>query len=364
MPENDAHCVKRADDHDLLTDVMASRFADVSQDDIDELLERRDSKSTKNVIKGSLSIFDNYCLEKNIDFPTEAGELNSLLKKFYTAVRTKDGSLYTKKSMLSIRYGLQKHFEKTLKVDIVNSPEFKVANNVFNAMLVKLKKEGKASVTHKNPITKNDLRKLYAHFDLDTPYGLQCKVFVDFMIYFCNRGRENLRDITKQDFIFNESDNCISMRDMATKNHKGDVNEDEESQGGRIVRTGKTLCPYTSFKKYISLLHPDCDVFFQRPKKKTTLEDSIWYDNSPVGKNTLGDKMKTLSIEARLSRTYTNHCLRATSITILNECNEARHVMTVSGHKSESSLRHYAKTSEEKRQEMALTIAKAVTGTY
>lgn len=58
------------------------------------------------------------------------------------------------------------------------------------------------------------------------------------------------------------------------------------------------------------------------------------------------------------SRTYTKHCLRATPIAILKECNEARHVMTVS-----EQLRHYAKTSEEKRREMVLTIAKAVTGT-
>ena len=73
---------------------------------------------------------------------------------------------------------------------------------------------------------------------MSTPYGLQSKVFVDFMIYFCNRGRENLRDIKKSDFIFYENDNFIVMRDMATKNHQGDV-ADEESQGGRIYETGK-----------------------------------------------------------------------------------------------------------------------------
>lgn len=42
---------------------------------------------------------------------------------------------------------------------------------------------------------------------------------VDFMIYFCNRGRENLRDIRKDDFVFN-GDNCTSMKDRATKNHR------------------------------------------------------------------------------------------------------------------------------------------------
>ena len=42
---------------------------------------------------------------------------------------------------------------------------------------------------------------------------------------------------------------------------------------------------------------------------------------------------------------------------------EAGHVMTVSGHKSETSLRHYAGTSETQREKMTLTIAEAVIGT-
>jgi len=47
-----------------------------------------------------------------------------------------------------------------------------------------------------------------------------------------------------------------------------------------------------------------------------------------VGLRTLGDKMKRLSIEAKLSYVYTNHSIRATTITILDECGyRARHIM-------------------------------------
>ena len=60
--------------------------------------------------------------------------------------------------MLSIRYDLQKHFEKMLKVDIVNLPEFNGANNELNAMLVKLKHEEKAVVDYKNPLSAEDLK--------------------------------------------------------------------------------------------------------------------------------------------------------------------------------------------------------------
>jgi len=59
--------------------------------------------------------------------------------------------------------------------------------------------------------------------DTGTPQGLQDKVFMGFMIFFCNRGRENLREIKKSDFIFDENGQFIEMRDMITKNHKGDI---------------------------------------------------------------------------------------------------------------------------------------------
>ena len=66
----------------------------------------------------------------------------------------------------------------------------------------------------------------------------------------------------------------------------------------------------------------------QRPKKQCDETDAIWYDNQSVGVNTLGGKMKAISKQAKLSREYTNHSIRATSVTILDQCGfEARHIM-------------------------------------
>ena len=60
MPENDAQCdipVKRTSDHSVhWADEMADRFEDVSDEDIELLSEKRDSKITKHVIKGAVRI--------------------------------------------------------------------------------------------------------------------------------------------------------------------------------------------------------------------------------------------------------------------------------------------------------------------
>lgn len=126
-----------------------------------------------------------------------------------------------------------------------------------------------------------------------------------------------------------------------------------------MFETGGPLCPVLSFEKYLSHLNPKNKYLFQRPKKIVRESDKIWYDNMVVGECTLADKMKKLSSARELSHTYTNHSIRATAITILDDCGfEARHIMAVSGHRSEQSTRSYAsRTSLNTKRKMSETIS-------
>lgn len=59
------------------------------------------------------------------------------------------------------------------------------------------------------------------------------------------------------------------------------------------------------------------------------------------------------------SQAYTNHSLRATSINTLDSAGvQGRDIMLISGHKSESSLRHYSRTSNKRKREMSGMLAK------
>ncbi|WAR19744.1 hypothetical protein MAR_001582 [Mya arenaria] len=137
----------------------------------------------------------------------------------------------------------------------------------------------------------------------NSPTYLQDKVFVDFMLFFCNRGRYlNVR---------NKNEQYIELNDMQTKNHsgKGKLYYDRGEQGGRIYRYWRESCPYASFMRYMTVLNYHCESFFQRPKTKPTAE--IWFDAKCLGKNTctIGNQIKSLflSLKVKLSRTYTNH---------------------------------------------------------
>lgn len=265
--------------------------------------------------------------------------------------------------MTSLRFGLNRHF-KTKGTDIIQDPEFAEANKVFLAKCVDLKRQGLAKVEHKPAILENDLRKLYecGVFNLGDPRTLQNKVFFEIMLYFCRRGRQNLRELKIKDFSFTKDDKgaryVTKSGDELTKNRRED---DEGFEGGMMFEKPGPQCPVASLELYIKHLNPKNEFLFQRPKKGSKIGvDGVCFDNMVVGERTLGEKMKCISKEAELSKIYTNHSIRATAVTILDKCGyEARHIMAVSGHKSESSIRSYCKTDTSTKKQMSESMAAA-----
>ena len=96
----------------------------------------------------------------------------------------------------------------------------------------------------------------------------------------------------------------------------------------------------------------------QRPLN-SFIENEKWYCRVAIGKNALNKFMVNLSTSARLSRANTNHCIRATCVPALDEAGvEARHIMTITGHKNEASIRSYSCTlSDEKKRDISTTIS-------
>ncbi|CAB4037784.1 uncharacterized protein LOC110973579 [Paramuricea clavata] len=243
-----------------------------------------------------------------------------------------------------LRYGIRKQ-------------QFVQSNRVFKAMLVKLKKEGKGVVKHKDPISKEDMTKILSFLDLNSPQGLQDKVFIDIMMYFANRGRENLGTIKITDFVIQRNEQGLQYvihRDVLTKTRR----ENNEGYSGHMYEIpGSSNCPVASFLTLKDVLNPAQECMWQRPKSQVPSEGP-WFTNAPLGVNTLGNKMKSISEKAGCSLIYTNHSLRATTVTVLDEAGVAsRDIMSVTGHKSESSLKHYVRTGNAKKQDMSTIIS-------
>jgi hypothetical protein len=84
---------------------------------------------------------------------------------------------------------------------------------------------------------------------------------------------------------------------------------------------GHPLCPVALLKKYLSKLHPDADALFQCPVQyKVDDGVPVWYEKQAVGVHALEGMMTCLSKEAKLSRIYSNGCLRKSSSLVYLQC--------------------------------------------
>ncbi len=118
------------------------------------------------------------------------------------------------------------------------------------------------------------------------------------------------------------------------------------------------------FDLYTQKLNPACDSLWQKPRRLCHLSyaEECWFESHPVGHTPLDKFMGVLSDQLQLSFHYTNHCIQATGMTLLNESGfEAHHICTVSSNKNEATIRNYAvKCPDSKKHDMSNTLASAL----
>jgi hypothetical protein len=183
-----------------------ARFGDSSEEEIQRLLEDKNTANTKKATKTAVNIFREYLREKGLDTFFEDFDkdvLNNVLRKFYVEARKRDGDFYKKSALSSIRFALNRHLQSTRNIDIINDSEFRVSAEVFRAQAVELVRRGKGSVDHFTDVTPEDLKKLYFSdvLNINTPDGLLRKVFFDLMyLSGSKRSRGSLREQTKDTY--------------------------------------------------------------------------------------------------------------------------------------------------------------------
>ncbi|CAG2246888.1 KCTD1_15 [Mytilus edulis] len=276
---------------------IPSRFAKLDDDALEKIIGETESASTKRQTKYGVKIFKQWLTETKQDsnfeqFPTE--QLDQILRNFYAEVRnTDDGDLE------------------------------------------KLRLSGVLS-------TKN-------------PKALLRKVWFDILLGFGRRGRENQRTFTDKTFAINQDDRGFKYIEMVvsetTKNHRGGLGDDNFEKSPRVYATYKQGCPVESFEFYMDKRNPKSDCFFQLPRIKNLDSDTTWYTSRPYGERMLNDMMKSISKDAGLSKVYTNHCVRATTINVLAHSGVSdREIMKITGHKCERSLNSYHSDSSDKQK--------------
>lgn len=302
-------------------------------------------------------------------------ELDKVLTKFYAETRNKKGDDYSRSTLLGLRNSIERYLNNPpykRGIKIAGNPLFQSSNKFLDAKIKQLKRDGKENVKHKPPIELEDLKKLRESdvFKPSTPLGLLRNVWFNTTLFWCRRGREGQRSLTPSSFAFETDPQGRSYATMThsetTKNHQGGINDVESFEKyGRMYETNEDIDGYRALRLYIAKLNPSCTSFFQYPKRQGwDISDEVWFENRPLGVNKLGDMMSEISQEARLSRRYTNHSLRVTAITLWSEAGISnRHIMAISGHRNELSLRPYnARPSPLKLQQCSNVLSTALRG--
>ena len=275
------------------------------------------------------------------------------MKVFYAEARNKDGGTYRRSTLLGFRNGIERYLNNppfNRGIHLATDARFQQSNQMLTAKLKNMKQNGEENIKHKPAISLEDLRKLKESelMSAITPQSLLYNVWFHVNLYFCRRGREGQRNLTKASFMFLADENgeefATMAHDEASKNHPGGLSDKPSYEKlGRMYKTDHPNDGYTALRLYLEKLHPQCSAFFQFPKRSwKSQSEKVWYENRCLGVNKLGGLMKELSVAAGLSQVYTNHCVRATAITLWSDAGLSnRHIMTISGHRNENSLKSY-----------------------
>ena len=351
------------------------RFCIVSDGDVAKAEEARVPNSTKTATAFWVRVLKAFCSESGtpLDLTTcSPSELNDVLCRFYIGVRNKNGQYYKRSSYLAARAAISRHAVVELnrpELNLFREAVFRRSNHVLDGHLKTKKLEGdEPAVEHKLSVSDEDLELLRMYFDdvLDSPDAVKLSYFCwyNLTLHCALRSSEVQVALKKEDIVFaNDAEGgtyATIRRDFLSKNCRGGIDGREFETCGRIQEARQVA----ALKKMMSKLHPGIDRFFQRALMKVTNDDSIWYMRSPLGKNVLGDMLSRLSTAAGLSTRYTNHCLRATAITMLKKAGvDDRAVCRVTGHKNVKSLDSYNKPSDSEQRMMAKVIDGAASTT-
>ena len=147
-------------------------------------------------------------------------ELDRNLRLFYAETRNTEGGNYSKSTLLGFRNGLERYLNNPPHnngIHIATDPIFQQSNQMLNAKLKNMKQQGQQNTKNKPAIEREDLRRLMESNVISplTPPGLLNNVWFHVTLYFCRRGREGQRNLTRSSFEFLEDENGNPYATMA-----------------------------------------------------------------------------------------------------------------------------------------------------
>lgn len=359
---NDRFLIELSDEFiNFINDAETTSIPQSVMDELDEMERNSIPKSSMKQMENTVKRFTSFLCEKKLstnlkDIPVNI--LNNYLRYFYAQLRTQNGSYYAPPSLICIRAALHRHFMLIRQdVNIVNDHRFEKSNRMLASMVQNFKKSNQTKERDVYPaIEKSDMHKIMQYFDRSNSEVLQNEVIFHLIYHFGFRGRETLPLLTQGSFcvkVDSDQREYVALNhDLLSKNAKSSIkpSEFEDLKKARMYAFPEDpgCCPVTAYKLYMNKIsNNNSQHLFPKPCKNFSkgLASHVWYVNKQVtGTNTLCTLMGRLSDKLKLSKHYTNHCIRVTHITILKENGFTNaEIATNTGHKNAGSIERYSR---------------------
>ena len=294
-------------------------------------------------------------------------DLNYWIPRFVNEARRANGCAYPPRTINQLLAALQRYMlgENHLLPKFMDrhNAVFRPIHNACDSVYHSLHTSGvRTSVRHTSIISEEEESKLWecGILGTDNPKSLQRAVFYYVGKRFCIRGGEEQRRLGPSQFIRSSNPDCITYFECGSKNNSGtlkDFRYENKEVPCPALPDERPKCLVFLMDLYLSKLPKygfEQDILYLRPKRTTPHDpDATWYENVPVGKNSLSTMVKDMCGEANIVG-KTNHSLRATGATTLFQKNvPERIVQKVTGHRSLEALRSYERISVSQNQEVS-----------
>ncbi|XP_053381739.1 uncharacterized protein LOC123541323 [Mercenaria mercenaria] len=310
-------------------------------------------------------------------------QLNNYLKQFYAEAQPKitpdrkrkfqDTNLaseYHRNTMKNARAAINRHFRDISRsIDIVRDTVFQEANDILDAKLKSNLKAGlNLPTAHKPIIPPKDLQAIHSYLKANNPIALRYRAWFILSIQFVSRGLEfhpQLNRNSLQIHADEEGREYIHLtHDVKEKQNQSGITNEKRIYA---IEGDSENCPVQNLKAFMAHCDPNAEKLFCHVNK-LALEApdvcQIWYNTKPVSTKQFTSFMGDISRNAGLDTRYTAHCLRATATQGLDDAGcEIRHIMFMTGHRNEASVRSYSRgTTTEQKMKMSKILTELSTG--
>jgi hypothetical protein len=239
-------------------------------------------------------------------------DLNSLLRLYYYQLKTSNGELYAPASLVCIRAGIQRYISVVYNRNInlvAQHTAFDGSNRMLACKIREYIKSGKSAICY-DAIEDGDMAKLKLYFDRKNGEKLQDEMIFRLLYEFGERGQEHLKYFLQKNTFLRNTDadgrNYVTIRSLPSKNRTAKLNNVSNAEDNKFAR----MYDLELFDLYEKSIPESLDTFLPRPMASSGTSIYRFSAKAHRGLRFLQEFMKNLSSRAKLSRVYTNHCIR------------------------------------------------------